>query len=116
MKTRSTIIVGSILTLSVFFSGYLLHSPAAPKAEASTPAEATALATSIAKDISDFKHGQDLVDQGNDLMQRSSLSARGKDLQLCADYNLVYSRTTKKLESNPDCAKATVTTDTPSFQ
>lgn len=116
MTKRSTLTIGSAFAIiAIFLAGYGLHSPAVPQAEASLPSEATALGASISKDIADFKHGQSLVDEGNDIMQRSSLAARGKDLQLCAEYKLIFNRATKKLETSPDCAKATSDTQ-PSFQ
>lgn len=104
---KISIAIGSFGLLAVvFFLGSASHPAPVQKAEAVIPAEAQALGSAIAKDMTTYKSGEDMVNTGNSLMQKAALSARGKDMQLCADYQMSYSRTSKQLVNDPNCATA----------
>ena len=88
-----------VLLLVVAFRG----GSVATKAEAALPAEAVALVASLEQDITEYAEGDKMIQAGTKIRDRAAAAAKGKDLTLCAEYELRYDRATKKLVSDAEC-------------
>ena len=71
--------------------------------DAALPPEAEALVRSLESDVAEYAQGDALEQRGAQMKARASAAAKGKDLTLCAEYQIRYDRATKKIVSDEDC-------------
>lgn len=105
MKKPITYIIGSlsILTLAFGYIAFTKAEPVVPAAEASIAPEAIAIAETLKDDIAEYEQGDAMVRTGTKMRDRAAAAAKGKDLTLCADFDLVFDRTTQKLVTDVNC-------------
>jgi hypothetical protein len=91
------------LVLAVYV-GSLMGSPQVVQpAEAALPPEAEALVRSLERDVLEYAEGEALERRGQELKARAAAAAKGKDLTLCAEYQIRYDRADKKTISDANC-------------